>query len=305
MKNYELVSSNNLQFILGVCWKNCINDMYEMKIWNSDNMKVENTFFAKIDLGGKRHAISDDGKYIITAEYEENRIHLYDAHTGTKIQSFDSVKKPQYITFQDDKTILAGAANGYIYTLDFLGKTVKKQKGESLSFNQYGEDILLRGKTLKSGKLIIESGTFSFLTAIGTPYGIAASEAGGRLKFYDYKGDLKWQSEYIEYAHFLTLAYREDKDLLYGICFTYRGKSDDRIKIMCFDGKEGDIVFSQLITSIDCIFIDNCKKIVCGNGMIYSVHEKGIEEVAQIPIPLETDTSAKAAFGKNALLPEN
>lgn len=31
MKNYELVSSNNLQFILGVCWKNCINDMYEMK----------------------------------------------------------------------------------------------------------------------------------------------------------------------------------------------------------------------------------------------------------------------------------
>ena len=35
-KSYELVVSNNMKYVAGICWRNKINDMYEMKVWHAN-----------------------------------------------------------------------------------------------------------------------------------------------------------------------------------------------------------------------------------------------------------------------------
>ena len=199
-KKYELASSNNKKYVVGICKKNIINEMYEMKIWCGKDMREISTLFVSVDLGGARYAISNDCKYVATAKYEDyekSTIYVYGVETGNIVFESRSLRRVQWLMVVDSETLLVGSENSGICVYNIISGVCKDAiKGKRFYYNKFSENILLLEKNkINYNNIIYKSSTFSFLSATGTPEGLLVSGVNGDLIYYNDNGNLRWKTD--------------------------------------------------------------------------------------------------------------
>ncbi|MGN0496233.1 MAG: hypothetical protein ACI4GW_08430 [Lachnospiraceae bacterium] len=279
-KDYELTISNNSKYIVGTTYLKNELEKSLIKIWNSEDLRLNNSIWCMCDFGGQRIAISDCGKYIATAQYDDyqaNSLYIYDTILGEEKYVYKMFKKIQNIMFDGENTLIVGTENG-IYFLDIKTGKYNNIIGENIFFNEYGEKIILiKSNLIKYNNRKIKASTFAYLTAIGTPRGVIVSEAVGNLKYYDSNGELIWDSNSREYGHFTHLLYCEKKNTIYGLVFNPRVQGDDRMNLMVYSEEKGELLKKVSISTTNyCLFRNEQNVILLGgNGIEYIFDDNG------------------------------
>lgn len=270
-KIYELTASNNMKYVAGICLKNKVNGLYEMKVWDGRDMKELSVLFVYFDLGGKRFAVSDDGKYAATAQYEdyeEGNLYVYEVESGKIIFEDNSLRRIQWVMFGEGETIMAGTESKGIYVFDILTGTCKsKIKGNEIYYNRFGENILLQNsKNIKYKGHVFTSSTFTYISAAGTPTGILASEVNGDLYYYGNDGQLNWKSDCLDMGHFIAMYYEKENNTVYGILLNPRKKGDERMHLVTLDENSGETISVSAIETASYVFAEGTEAVMLVNG---------------------------------------
>ncbi|MBO5088228.1 MAG: hypothetical protein J6C01_06095 [Lachnospiraceae bacterium] len=283
-KIYELTASNDKKFVVGICKKSIVNDMYEMKIWDGTTMNETSSLFVCVDLGGSRYAISNDGQYVATAQcedYEDGTIYVYMVESGKNIFRNQSLKRIQWVMFEDNKTLMVGTEDSGIFIFDIISGVCKnKIKAKKVYFNKFGDNILLLNKNkIRYGKYTFKSSTFAYLCAIGTPNGILVSEVNGDLFYYGNDGILRWKTDCLDLGHVISIYYDEKRNRVYGILLNPRKKGEDRMHLIVLSEVSGDIIVVNSIETANYVFVENSKAVslVNGTGGIYTFNDDCLE----------------------------
>lgn len=282
-KSYELVVSNNMKYVAGICWRNKINDMYEMKVWhvNANQMREVCELFVCYDLGGERFAISNDGKYIATAQYEDfdgGNLHIYEIESGETIFENVSLRQIQWIAFDEFQTLVVGTEENGIFFYDIFSRTlIKKIKGKKF----FGENILLLNdkKIVYNGRSF-KASTFAYLSASKTPVGILLAEANGHLSYYNNEGKLYWKTDCLDLGHFVNIHYDRNRNIVLGVLLNSRKKENERMNFVALSYNTGEVIFEHPIDSASYVFVDYSESVmlVNGKGRIYTFINNQLEE---------------------------
>lgn len=268
---YELATSCNKKFVVGISRNNKYKDKYEAKIWNTQDMCEISKFDVIVELGGMRYAISNDGAYIATAKFSDFRnesVFLYSVKSGKVVLGTASFKKVQWLMFEDNNVLLVGTENAGIFSLDVLkGSCTTLCKGKRICVNKWGEAIVLLNKRkAKCGNQVFAASTFSYLCIAGTPRGILLSEINGDLFYYGYEGDLYWKTELLDLGHFISVCYDEKKNRIYGILFNPKKKQIDRMHLVIFEENNPFPIYVRSIEVSNYVFAGGIKGIMLING---------------------------------------
>lgn len=280
-KTYELVVSNNMKYVAGICIKNKVNGRYEMKVWNGKNMRTLSTLFVYYDFGGKRFAISDDGKYVATAKYEdyiEGKLYIYEVETGKIVFENESLKRIQWIMFNKKENLMVGTESNGIFVFDYFSEIcIKRIKGEEY----FGENILaLSSSKIKYKERVFKSSTFAYLFGTETSRGILLSEVNGHLYYYNDNGQLCWRTNCLEMGHFIIMQYDKRKNIVFGILFNPRKKGDERMHLAVLDEISGEIVCVYPIENSNYVFVKDNEDIMIANGQgsVYTFKNNQLEK---------------------------
>lgn len=282
-KSYELVVSNNVKYVAGICWRNKIKDMYEMKVWhaNANHMREICVLFVDYDLGGERFAISNDGKYVATAQYEASKVgnlHIYEIESGEDIFEKVSLREIQWVAFGDYQTLLVGTEEKGIFAFNIFSRICdKKIKGKKF----FEETILLlNDKKIEYMGRIFKASTFAYLAAKATPIGILLSEANGDLCYYNNGGQLLWRTDCLNLGHFIIIHYCRNKNIVFGVLLNPRKKGDERMHFVALNHNTGKVIFANSIDSADYVFVEYSESVmlVNGKGRIYTFINNQLEE---------------------------
>lgn len=280
-KSYELVVSNNMKYVAGICWRNRMNEMYEMKVWYADYMREIGELFVDYDLGGKRFAISNDGKYIATAQYESSKrgnIHIYEVKSGKDIFVKMSIRGIQWIEFGDYQTLMVGTEKNSIYVFDiFSGDCAKKIKGRRF----FEKNILMTNEKIIMYKgRNFKASTFAYLSAKETAMGILVSEANGDLCYYNNEGQLYWRTDCLNLGHFIIIHYNRNTNIVFGVLLNPKKKENDRMHFVALNHDTGEVLYVHLIETADYVFVEKSESImlVNGKGKIYTFANNQLEE---------------------------
>lgn len=274
-KSYELIASNNMKYVAGINFRNKLNNMYEMKVWICSSMREISLLYVYYDLGGERVAISDDGKYVATAQYKdygESKLYVYEVDSGKTIFENASLKRIQWVMFGNSGSLMTGTESSGMFVFDiFSGICTSTMKGKRVFYNQFGEDILLlKEKKIKYGKQVYTPSTFAYLYAAGAPMGILLSEVNGHLLYYNNE-QLCWKSDVLDLGHFISMYYDEKTNIVFGILLNPRKKGDERMHLVLLAGNSGEIIFISSIETASYVFALDTESvlIVNGKGRIY------------------------------------
>lgn len=282
-KSYELTVSNNMEYMAGICRTNKIKEMYEMKAWciGANQMREICVWFVNYDFGGERFAVSNDGKYVATAQYGTSKggnLHIYEIESGEDIFEEVSLRGIQWVAFSDYQTLMVGTEEKGIFTFNiFSGTCDKKMKGKKF----FGENILL----LEDKKIMymgrnFKASTFAYLTAKETPKGILVSEAGGNLCYYHNDGQLYWRTDCLNLGHFIIIHYNRNKDIVFGVLLNPRKEVDERMHFVALNHNTGKVIFVNSIDSADYVFVEFSESVmlVNGRGKKYTFINNHLEE---------------------------
>lgn len=143
----ELFSSDNGLHILG---RDEFTDdklnFANFSVYQADDLKRCSTFIAPFEIGGRRAAISDSGKYAVTAAYERKGISLMDCKNGSQLWNTKAVKKVQGVSFSKEEEYVIASnedESAHTYYIDIqTGEIVKRIVAAKVLVNPYGEDIV-------------------------------------------------------------------------------------------------------------------------------------------------------------------
>lgn len=258
----ELFSSDNGLHILG---REKFTDgklnLAHFSVYQADDLKRCAAFIAPFEVGGRRAAVSDSGKYAVTAAYTRKGISLIDCKNGSLLWNTKAVKKVQGVSIsRDEKYVIASNEDepAHTYYIDIgTGEIVKRIVAVKVFANPYGEDIVFwhRDTVLIGGKKI-KSQAFAYVTACGTPFGIVVSPVNHFPGMYDYDGNLMWKSV-TNKDHILAFAYNEEKQIIFG-------KARDGI--VAINPQNGEIIESYDGYIGDAVFINRANEILLTNG---------------------------------------
>lgn len=274
-KSYELVVSNNMKYMAGICWKNKINNMHEMKVWYINENQIKEVFelFVCYDLGGERFAISNDGKYIATAQYEDyegGNLHIYETESGKDIIENISLRQIQWIEFDDMHTLMVGTEAKEILFYDiFSGEFISKIKGKKILRKNI---LLLNDKKVMYMEKNYKASTFAYLAVDKTPVGLLLAEANGNLEYYNNDGKLYWKTDCLHLGHFVNVHYNINQNIVVGVLFNSRKKKNERMNFVALDHNTGRIIYKYPIDCASYVFIDYSEAVmlVNGKGKIYT-----------------------------------
>lgn len=175
--------------------------------WDLYSFKLVSKFESVLDFGGKRLAISNDGKLCVAAAYNRKGICLYDVATGVAIWNRKDIKHTQAIKFSlNGDMIYVNIDDKYLLSIDSAtgGNIKKDNKMSNIYQNPYNQyDCFLKGDNiLKFGTAEIKSPTFAFLDIAPTDLGIAVSAVGNNLMFFNFNNEKIWEIIPQEGKHF-------------------------------------------------------------------------------------------------------
>lgn len=282
-RNYELAVSNNMEYVAGICWGHKMNDMCEMKVWrvNENHMREVCEMFVYYDFGGERFAISNDGKYVVTAQYEdfkEGNLHIYEIESGKVFSEHVSLRRIQWVAFDEFHTLMLGTEENGIFFYNIFSRTfIKKIKGKKI----WGDNILLlNDKKITYNGRSFKASTFAYLSASKTSAGILLAEVNGHLSYYNDEGKLYWKTDCLDLGHFINIHYDKNQNIILGVLLNSRKKENERIHFAVLNHNTGEVIFEHPIDSANYVFVDSSESVMLlnGKGIIYSFINNQLEE---------------------------
>ena len=196
------------------------------------------TFNTVLDFGGRRLAITSDGKTVVAGAYYIEGIAGYSTADGTEIWRRKDLKKVQYIRFSldDDKIYCGFEGKSFAVLRAATGRTITTWRGVKDVWESPFEPIRLverRSLDLETndGHKIasIPRATFGVLSLAFAPSLLCVSESTGPIRCLDtQQGQELWRFALPE-QHFLKVGYNEHAASFVGDCWPYQRGGPDRL----------------------------------------------------------------------------
>lgn len=270
----DVYASNNGKYIAALGNLDTDKDSADLTIYDAEDFSVINSLKkVPYGIGGKRCAVSDDGRYVVVSSYYNRKgIVLFDTQTGKKVWTNKAYTKIKSLKFsRDNQHIIIITQTQSIYYISMeTGEKVKVLNGGDLYENIYGEDVIINGKIAKIGEIKIDCPTFAYITSITTKENVVFSPSTKGLYAYDYKnGTLAWENNPEGILHFLELKYDEANEIIYGIA------PEAMISFSCVDGSIIErLNFETEQGGFSSLFIRNDSSVLGDDKKIYQL-EKG------------------------------
>jgi hypothetical protein len=236
------------------------------------------TIQTTLDFGGRRLAISDDGRIVVVGAYRVSGIAAYSSEDGRELWRRKDLKKVQKIAFSgDDSHVLCCFDSGPCATLNVAtgrsGRSLRGVRGvwESpfapVRFLERSKDYAIAD--LEAPIVSIPRVSFAVLDAALSPTLVCVSEAGGPVRAFDVSsGAEAWRHTPPAGTHFLRVAFCEASRSFAGVSWPFeRGgqlllqlfsREDGSPTVVADVGAETETVFcargAQLLTSAGCLF---------------------------------------------------
>lgn len=235
------------------------NNIYAKVFFIKDKNRIieKNSIHAKSGAGGERIAISNDGKYLVTAFYEK-RVFIYNINNEG---NYKLIKTKKYIDDVEiiDNNIYVIYVNGVIDIYSLEGVLIETKRNVNLiPLDICGEQYLIEDTCIKLADKIIKPIKFSlFNNAIYINKKVILSEIYGIIVCYDSNGIKIW--EYIsedKHMKIGKLFYSECVNSL--IAEIYYSKKDNKNeKFIFFNLNNGEIIMEREIYNRDFVICNN------------------------------------------------
>jgi hypothetical protein len=246
------------------------NSEGKIYVWDIKNNKEICQFNSTFGFGGKRLAITSDGKYVTTGSYGRKGLALYNSIDGSIVWKRKDLSKIQTVKITpDDKYIFVSIDNKYLLKIELAtGETVEKLKGvEDIFFSLYDDIYILESKkydVYSKGEKILSiykesSSCLDMCFASGLAF---ISEVGENVRAISYltgdeiwrfepnagvakvltkypSGEIGWSYAPGTGSHFLTIQYNRELNVLYGLLWP-SGKGSDKT-LYEFNANTGEI----------------------------------------------------------------
>jgi len=251
--------------------------------WDIDTFKCISEFNTKLDFGGNRLAITEDGTHCIAAAYSRYGVSMYDVSNGSIVWQRKDIKKTQYVVLNpsNDKIYLGLEERSMIILNRNDGEGDEKiRSATKIYFDRLkAKPLFIKGRNqIIFDKIKIKSPTFTFLDVQPVGTGVVMSAVGSELFYYDYtKNEITWKIMPQNGEHFIKLSYSSDNETIYAVLYKYSGERKEPIFILygisIFDGH---IKFTFPLSSTSCEFgfAKNATKLICSNGEIYELSDE-------------------------------
>jgi outer membrane protein assembly factor BamB len=217
-------------------------------VWDLQAERHLATFPTILDFGGRRLAITADGKNCFAAAYQNEGIAAYATADGSEIWHRKNLKNIQTLRIsEDDRCVYACFDDRSCHVLcRETGETIKSWAGvRNVWESPYQPVLLLEMQTLVLQSLqeqrITSFGkeTFAVLCVAFAPGLVCVSESTGPLRCLDtLTGEERWR--FVEKGHhFLEVAFSESTAAFVGVCWHYeRGGS---FRLLRFQPQSGEV----------------------------------------------------------------
>jgi len=216
-------------------------------IWDVAADRRLATFPTVLDFGGRRLAITQDGRNCIAAAYHVEGIAAYATADGTEVWRRKDLKKAQTVRISlDDRRAYVCFDNRSCQVLNReTGKTIKTWTGvREVWESPYRPAILLEKRVLAlqspEGQTITSFAreTFAVLCVAFSPGLVCVSESTGPLRCFDTQtGEQRWRF-HEKGQHFLALAFDEQAQAFVGVCWPYERVGSFRL--LRFESESGE-----------------------------------------------------------------
>ena len=250
-------------------------DKANYTVYDTKTKEIMGRFVAQSQIMESTFDITNDGQFAVCSAYQKEGISLIRVATGEVLWTQKITKKIFDVYFdKDDKQVVVSCRYNGIYFLNIQdGQMETHKNGEKRYFNPYGKDICFPENNVAIiGKRRIQSPSFTFIDALGTPKGVLLVPAGDEygLKFYDNDGKLLWENKDV---HIGNLVYQEQNHTICGFMNMYGSE-----KIIIIDAENGQVISRLDIDDFACAFIENNNTLVCNTGKMYDVSNGCIKE---------------------------
>jgi hypothetical protein len=200
-------------------------------IWDVGKNKSISTLDTILDFGGRRLAVTADGRHCVAGAYHVEGIAAYSCAGAALAWRRKDLKKVQRIRVSlDDRRVYCCFDQSPCHVLNLeTGETIKTWRGVRRVWESPYERLLLLEKqsldiqTLEEQQVVaIPRETFAVLSMAFAPGRICISESGGPLRCIDTSsGQELWRHSPVD-QHFLELAYVDKAEAFVGICWPYK-----------------------------------------------------------------------------------
>jgi WD40 repeat protein len=206
----------------------------KVSVWDLDSSKKLSEFESSWDIGGRRLAISDDGKLCAVGAYQRYGVTVFDALKGATLWRRRDLRKVQSLKFSRHRAaVLAGIDEGALHVVDRAsGVDLGTFRGiDEVWESPFGTQVF---KERRSGNSVVEDSnyplksvqiqrtSFGVLDTCFSPEHVAVSEAGGATSLYALDdGKLVWKYAEPDH-HIIGLAYCKRTREIVGINYSLR-----------------------------------------------------------------------------------
>ncbi len=226
-------------------------------IWDIISEQMISEFNTILSFGGKRLAISSNGKLCATGAWSYNGIAVYATLTGNILWQRKDLKKVQRLKFSNhDNTLICAFENKPLHILDSsTGKTLEKLRSvkkfwESPFFplriyEKSKKKIELVNLALGNKKIKIPSVNHTLLDCTFTSNSIILSECTNGLSSYSIdECNLLWQHKPCKGNHFTKLAFNPENKEVLGVNDPYEKGDNGKEELFIFNKDTGKIIRS-------------------------------------------------------------
>lgn len=205
-----------------------------VQIWDFESQTQVSEFETTLDFGGRRLAISPDGKHCAVGAYHVHGIALYSTNDGAELWRRKDLKKVQKIRASvDGQRLWCGFEGKSFQPLNMgTGRSKPSMRGVKDIFESVYDDVMIVDRKRRDFKLVngddkqiatLPRTTFAALDFAFAPQQIAVSESGGAISCYDINGGQRlWKHDPGNGVHALDLAYNEITGTFAAITWPYQ-----------------------------------------------------------------------------------
>ncbi|OAA87553.1 YncE family protein [Clostridium coskatii] len=282
MKVYELYSSIDGNYVIAGDFEK------DTQVWNMRTYTKIIDLKTKYGSGGKRLAISDNGKFCADAAYNRFGVTLYDAKSGEIIWNIKEIKHIQRIRFTgNDENLSVSNNENQTFVLDLVdGKIISKINGaRNIIYNKYGSNLIMNDYYIKYNNYRIETKKEKLILDVYClPNGFACSTVGEGLYVYNTNGLLMWKADNNKNEHFVSISYLKKYNYVCGIVYKYNSpRTAPYYVVYCYNAGTGDLKYAHdLDEGFSYAFIRESEQIISGSGRVFQLNEAGADVIKKI-----------------------
>lgn len=249
------------------------------------------TIETTLDFGGRRLAISKDGRTLIAGAYHVHGIAAYSVETGAELWRRKDLKKVQHINFNgDDSRVLCCFDSGPCESLNAqTGKSGKALRGvrnclespyAAVRFLERARDYAIAD--FEAPIATIPRVSFAALSVAFSKSLLCVSEAGGPVRALDLSsGSELWRHTPAKGTHFLRVAFAETADAFVGVSWPFEHGGTMVLRRFEPDGKT--TALAEIGTTAEMEFASRGEQLITSAGPIYEAVSG--RQIGSLPFP--------------------